>query len=209
VGKRSSYQFFFTASRPGFSQGYALRTPIHDQPEGPRAGDTNNMADFIQSSQSKNSVRTLATPIPDVAAFDAIVQAVMTNNPFGCVEYISAGVTHNPVEKTRENYTVRIVYQDNDAKRVGNDSGSFNTVAGYTAGAAALIADTALAEAHGGTPVRDTENDSFSATLRCHDPNGELYNVTITRTRVTLQSYADDAILGKVETWADTVPALA
>jgi len=167
------------------------------------------MADFIQSSQSKNSVRTLATPIPDVAAFDAIVQAVMTNNPFGCVEYISAGVTHNPVEKTRENYTVRIVYQDNEAKRVGNDSGSFNTVAGYTAGAAALIADTALAEAHGGTPVRDTENDSFSATLRCHDPNGELYNVTITRTRVTLQSYADDAILGKVETWADTVPALA
>lgn len=167
------------------------------------------MADFIQSSQSKNSVRTLATPIPDVAAFDAIVQAVITNNPFGCVEYISAGVTHNPVEKSRENYTVRIIYQDTDAKTVGNDSGRFNTVAGYTAGAAALLADTALAEAHGGTAARDMENDSFSATLRCHDPNGELYNVTITRTRVSLQSYADDAILTKVETWADTVPALA
>jgi len=167
------------------------------------------MADFIQSSQSKNAVRTLATPIVDVAAFDAIVQAVIANNPFGCVEYISAGVTHDPVEKSRENYTVRIIYQNTEAETVGNDAGRFNTVAGYTAGAAALLADTALAAAHGGTAARDTENDSFSATLRCHDPNGELYNVTISRTQVSLQSYADDAILGKVETWADTVPVLA
>jgi len=46
-------------------------------------------------------------------------------------------------------------------------------------------------------------------TLKCHDPNGELYNVTFSRDRVTVQSYSDDAILAKVETWADTVPALA
>jgi hypothetical protein len=63
--------------------------------------------------------------------------------------------------------------------------------------------------AHAGTPVHDTENDSFSVTLRCHDQNGELYNVTFSRDRVTVQSYSDDAILAKVETWADTVPQLA
>jgi hypothetical protein len=57
--------------------------------------------------------------------------------------------------------------------------------------------------------VRDTENESFSATLRCHDANGELYNLTFTRDRVTLQSYSDDAIRTNVETWADTVAALA
>jgi WD40 repeat protein len=57
--------------------------------------------------------------------------------------------------------------------------------------------------------VRDVETEAFSATLRCHDPNGELYNLTFSRDRVTLQSYSDDAIRTKVETWADTVAALA
>jgi hypothetical protein len=33
--------------------------------------------------------------------------------------------------------------------------------------------------------------------------------VTFSRDRVTVQSYTDDAILAKVETWADTVPELA
>jgi hypothetical protein len=33
--------------------------------------------------------------------------------------------------------------------------------------------------------------------------------VTIARTRVNLSSYSDDAIRTTVETWADTVPALA
>jgi len=167
------------------------------------------MADFVQSSESKNAVRELASPIADVTAFNTIVQSVITNNPFECVGYMTAGVNYDPVEKVRESYTVRIIYQDGEAKTVGNDSAKFNTVAGFTAGAAALLADTALATAHGGSPARDTENESFSATLRCHDANGELYNVTITRDRVTLQSYADNTILSKVETWADTVAALA
>ena len=73
----------------------------------------------------------------------------------------------------------------------------------------ALAAAAAVTAAHAGTPVHDAENDSFSATLRCHDANGELYNLVFSRDRVTLQSYSDDAILGKVETWADNVPALA
>jgi hypothetical protein len=71
------------------------------------------------------------------------------------------------------------------------------------------VAAAGLATAHAGTPAHDTENDSFSATLRCHDANGELYNVTFSRDRVTVQSYSDNAILAKVETWADTVTALA
>ncbi len=82
-------------------------------------------------------------------------------------------------------------------------------MAGYTAGAAALLAATDITAAHAGTPAHDLTDDSFSATLRCHDPNGELYNVTFSRDRVTVQSYSDDAVLAKVETWADTVPALA
>jgi hypothetical protein len=167
------------------------------------------MADFVQSSQSKNAVRELASPITDVTAFNLIVQSVITDNPFGCVSYMTAGETHDPVEKTRESYTAKLVYEDVEAKTVGNGSHKFNTIAGFNAGVTALLAAAAVTTAHAGTALHDSENDSFSATLRCHDANGELYMVNFSRTRVTLTSYADEAIRTAVETWADTVPALA
>jgi hypothetical protein len=167
------------------------------------------MADFVQKTVTKTAVRELANPIADIASFDAIVQNVITANPFGCVAYTEGGVAHEPVEKSKEAYVAKIVYQDALAQTVGTESGKFDSIAGYTAGAAALLADTDLATAHGGTPVRDLMGDTYSATLRCRDPSGELYMVTIARTRVNLSSYSDDAIRTTVETWADTVPALA
>ncbi len=167
------------------------------------------MADFVQSSETKNAVRTLAAPISDVTTFDGIVQQVIATNPFGCVDYMTAGTNHPGVEKTREAHTVRLVYQDTNAKTTGTGTHRFNSVAGYTAGSAVLMAAAELTAAHTGTPAHDPGNDSFSTTVRCHDPNGELYNVTFSRDRVTVQSYSDDAILAKVETWADTVPQLA
>ena len=167
------------------------------------------MADFVQSSQTKSAVRTLASPIEDVTTFNSIVQSVITDNPFACVSYITAGVTHDPVEKTKESYTVKVVYQDTDAKTVGNDASKFSTIAGFTAGAAALAASTALKSAHTGTAVRDIDNETYSATIRCHDPNGELFNITFSRGRLSLTSYSDEAIRVKVEAWADTVAALA
>jgi len=63
--------------------------------------------------------------------------------------------------------------------------------------------------AHTGTALHDAENDTFSATIRCHDANGELYMLNFSRDRVTLTSYSDEAIRTAVETWADTVAALA
>jgi hypothetical protein len=167
------------------------------------------MADFIQSSQSKNAVRELATPIASVSAFNLIVQSVITDNPFACVSYMTAGETHDPVEKTREGYTAKMVYEDAEAVTVGNGSHKFNTIAGFNAGVTALLAATAVTTAHTGTAIHDAENDTFSATLRCHDANGELYSLNFGRTRVTLNSYADEDIRIAVETWADTVPALA
>ena len=170
---------------------------------------THNMADFNQRSVVKTAVRELATPIADVSAFNTIVQAVITDNPLGCVAYTEAGVTHQPVEKSKENYVAKIVYQDGDGKAVGTDSCKFGSVAGFNAGATALLADTALATAHNGTAVRDSDNETYSATLKCRDPNGEIYMITFTRERVSLTSYSDDAIRTKVETWADSVAALA
>jgi len=167
------------------------------------------MGDFVQNSAVKTSIRTLASPIEDVATFVSIVNAVVTNNPFGCVEYLTAGVTHAPVEKTKETYVVKINFQNNDAKVVGTNSEKFNSVAGFNAGASALLADTALATAHGGIPARDSDTETYSATLKCHDPSGEIYQLTFSRDKVSLTSYEDDAIRTKVETWADTVPELA
>jgi hypothetical protein len=168
-----------------------------------------NMGDFIQNTAVKTAVRTLANPIADVAAFATIIASVIATNPFGCVSYMTAGTTHAPVEKTKESYVTKIVYQDEDAKVVGNESGKFSTVAGFNAGAAALLADAALTAAHGGTPARDSDTETYSATVKCHDPNGEIYMITFGRDQISLTSYEDDAIKTKVETWADTVAALA
>jgi len=167
------------------------------------------MADFIQSSQSKNAVRELASPIADVTAFNTIVQSVITNNPFGCVSYMNSGANHPPVEKSRESYTARFVYQDNDAKKIGSGSENYGTVAGYKAGIAAVLANSANVTAHGGIPAHDSDTDTFSATLKCHAANNEIYLVTFGREQVSVSSYEDDGILSVIETWADGVAALA
>ena len=167
------------------------------------------MADFVQNSQTKRAIRVIATPIASVTAFNLIVQSVIADNPFGCVAYMTAGVNHDPVEKTRENYTAKLVYEDGNAKSIGTASHRFNTVAGFNAGVTALLAATAVTTAHTGTALHDAENDAFAATLTCHDANGELYMLNFSRTRVTLTSYSDEAIRTSVETWADTVPELA
>lgn len=110
---------------------------------------------------------------------------------------------------TRENYTVRFIYQGATAETVGNGAHSNDTITRYNAGVAILAAAADVTASHVGTYVHSCEDHSSSATLKCHDPNSELYNVTISRNGVTVQSYSDDAILAKVDTWNDDVPALA
>jgi len=167
------------------------------------------MADFAQKTNVKSAVRKLADPITDVTAFNAIVQSVILNNPFGCVSYMSSGVNHAPVEKTREAYTAKFVYENGAAVKVGSGSESYNTIAGLNAGITAMLANTANNTAHGGSALHDDAVDTFSATLKCHDPNGELYFVTLSRQQIGISSYEDDSIRTVIETWADGVPALA
>jgi predicted RNA methylase len=166
------------------------------------------MADFTPNTNVKSAVRKLAAPIADIEVFNSVVQSVILNNPFGCVSYMSAGVNHPPVEKTKETYTAKFVFEDENVKRVGSSSESYDTKAGFAAGISAVIANTANNAAHGGTPYHDPEGDTFSATVKCHDPTGEMYFLNISRRQVSLSSYEDDSIRARVETWADSVPAL-
>ena len=171
--------------------------------------EENEMADFEQNTDVKSAVRKLANPIADITAFNTIVQLVITSNPFGCVSYMSSGASHPTVEKTRESYTAKFVYQDSDAKTIGKGAESYDTLAVFNAGISAVLANTANVTAHGGTIVRNPAADNFSASLRCHAPNGELYLVNFSRQQVTISSYEDDAIRTRIETWADGVTALA
>ena len=167
------------------------------------------MADFVQTSNTKTAVRELAAPIADATAFSTIVQGVITNNPFGCTAYTYGDVPQDPVMKTREAYTAYVLYEDAEAKTIGTVTARAKTVAGFTAAITEILANAALAAAMGGDAVCDSDSENYSCTLKCHDASGEVYYVTFSRDQVRVSSYSDDAIMAAVETWADTVPALA
>jgi hypothetical protein len=170
--------------------------------------ETTNMADFTPNSNVRSAIRRLAVPLPDVTAFDNIVQGVVTNNPFQCTTYNAGGADHPPVERSRQGYTARIIYQDANAKTIAVISVRAPTIASFTAVANQIAADATIATALGGTATRDFEGEKYAATLRCHDANGEIYFVNFSREQVALTSYSDEAIRSRVETWADTVAAL-
>jgi hypothetical protein len=167
------------------------------------------MADFQLSTTTKTSVRKLTVPIEDAAAFNGIVQDILTNNPWGCTPWESAGESHPAVEKASEAYTARIVYEDGVGTVVGTAAARAPTLAGFTAAKTEILGNATLATALGGSAVADPDREAYACRLRCHDPDGEVYFVTLTRTSVRLSSYEDDALLGTIEAWADGVTALA
>jgi hypothetical protein len=111
--------------------------------------------------------------------------------------------------KSREAYTAYVLYEDAEAKTIGNITARAKTVAGFSAAITEILANAALAAAMGGDAVRDPDAENYSCTLKCHDASGEVYYVTFSRDQVRVSSYSDDAIMATIETWADTVPALA
>ncbi|MDD1730419.1 MAG: hypothetical protein LUQ50_15295 [Methanospirillum sp.] len=169
------------------------------------------MGDFTQKSVVKSAVRKLAAPITDYAAFSALIQDVLDNNPWGCTTYESSGVAKPAMEKSKEAYAATIVYENAEAKTVGSipvrgpTMAAVNTAVTQITGAAAITTGMGA----GVTASRDSSEDSFSATLKCHSSGGELYSVTFKRDSVTLSSYEADTIRTGLESWADTIAILA
>ncbi|WFN36796.1 hypothetical protein L1994_11770 [Methanomicrobium antiquum] len=167
------------------------------------------MADFIETTSTKSAVRLIENPIADIASFDAIISQIMSENPFECVDYVAGGETIDGVTINRQYYTAKIIYEDDDAKTVGTISVKAPSVDAFSEASETVMANTELAADIGGDPVRDLSSDGFYCQLKCHDVSGEIYYVTFTRSKVRISSYEDDAVRLKVETWADTVSALA
>ncbi|HPX73542.1 MAG: hypothetical protein BWY93_00285 [Euryarchaeota archaeon ADurb.BinA087] len=167
------------------------------------------MGDFIQQSVIKTAVRELSAPIADITSFNTLVSGIISGNPWGCTAYDVAGVPQDPVAISRQGYTARIEYENNEAKVVGYTSTRAPTVTAFNSAVTAIMANTALATAMGGDAIHVAGEDGFTATLKCHSATGEIYYVTFSREQVRVTSYSDDAILATIETWADTKPELA
>jgi len=90
-------------------------------PERKQAG-TAALADLVETNNTKSAVLELTTPIATIAAFDAIIESILSDNPFGCVDYVEQGATIPGVKRNRESYTVRVNYEDDFAKTVGSIS---------------------------------------------------------------------------------------
>ena len=71
------------------------------------------------------------------------------------------------------------------------------------------MASAPLATQHGDPCTHDPEIDTHSATIRCHDANGEIYSVNMSREHIDVMSYSYNAILAKVEAWVNGEAALA
>jgi hypothetical protein len=166
------------------------------------------MAHFEQKTGNRSALRFLKNPFPDVVVFNTVVRALILRNPVGCTSYMKAGKNHPPIEKVREMYTAKFVYEDAQGKQVGNGLDMYTSVEGYQYGIAAVISNMANVAAHGGKVRHVPGSDHFSVTLKCHDPDCGLFFINLSRERLTLSSYEDDGLRERIWKWADAVPAL-
>ena len=167
------------------------------------------MAHFNQKPGTKSAFHPLKKPFPDLTAFTAVVRSLILNNPLGCTSYYTGRKNHQPVEKVREMYTAKFVYEDATGRRIGTGQEMYDSPEGYQYGIAAVICNMANIAAHRGKVRHIPDADLFSVILKCHDSNGEQYFLSLARDRVTVSSYTDDEIRRRVERWSDAVPALA
>jgi hypothetical protein len=168
-----------------------------------------SMTQFRQKPGTKSAGRNLKRPIPNAETLGEVVRSLRLKNPLGCTPYMKGQKNHPPIEIVREMYTAKFVYTDTDGKQVGTGSEVYNSLEGYGTGIAAVISNMANIASHRGKVRHLPAADRFSVLLKCCDPNGEMYFISISRNHITVASYTDNTIKKKVEAWADTVPELS
>ncbi|PKL60173.1 MAG: hypothetical protein CVV33_04035 [Methanomicrobiales archaeon HGW-Methanomicrobiales-4] len=169
------------------------------------------MGDFTEKSVVKSAVRRLTSPIADYTAFNALVQNILDTNPWGCTAYESGGVAKPAVEKSKESYAASIVYENAEAKTIGSIPVRGPTMAAVNTAVTQITGNATITTAMGTgvSASRDSSADTFSCSLKCHAANGELYTVLFKRDSITVSSYEADVIRTGLESWADSIAALA
>ena len=170
------------------------------------------MADFVQTTINKTALRDLTVPIADVTSFNTLVESIIADNPFGCVDdTIRDGQTIEGVIRNREHYTATANFVNADGKRVGTVSLQSPTIAAFEANAAEVMGNAALATRRiplerrtPHLPVLQLRSVGTSHSA----PAGRDSYATFTQKTVRISSYQDDAIKTTVETWADGIPWL-
>jgi hypothetical protein len=166
------------------------------------------MAHFRENTSNRSAFWYLRYPFADLIALDVVVRDLALKNPLGCTPYMKAGRNHSPVEKVREMYTAKFVYEDAAGKQIGNGLDTYHSVEGYQYGIAAVISNMANVAAHGGKVRHVPDADHFSVTLKCHDPDYGLFFISISRERLTISSYSNDALLDRARDWANAIAEL-
>lgn len=167
------------------------------------------MPGFRVRPGSRSTSWKLPGGFSDIAAFDAVVRSLVLKNPLGCTSYMGQRKNHPPVEIVREMYTARFAYRDAGGKRIGRGSETYDSVEGFQNGIAAVISNMANIAAHRGKVRHLPEEDLFSVLVKCHDPGGELYFLSLSRRKVVLSSYTGEAVRRNVVRWLGTLPSAA
>ena len=139
-----------------------------------RRQGSSKMAHFTQKTVVKSAVRELASPIAEYTTFNTIVQDVLDDNPWGCTAYESGGVSHPAVKTSKESYAASIIYENAEAKKVGQIPVKGPTMAAVNTAVTQITGNATITGAMGTgvSASRDSSEDTFSKTLKCHASNG-------------------------------------
>ncbi|MDU9376361.1 hypothetical protein McpSp1_09720 [Methanocorpusculaceae archaeon Sp1] len=158
---------------------------------------------FTTTSIQKAAKRVFTVPITNATAFDANIAALKDEtNPLG--------TTANGITTTEEYYKATIAYLNPLGKVLGTIVLTAPTREIYDSVIADILADTAICSAFGENTIADRNNakDNWYVKLKLRDPTGETYYLTFNREELKIGSYGDDAILAKVDEWADNIQNL-
>lgn len=167
------------------------------------------MTQFRQKPGTKGKIIRPKEPFPNIDAFNTVVHSLIMTNPLGCTSYWTRKKHNPPLGKVREMYIAKFVYEDANKKRIGIGLEMYNSVEGYQEGIHSVFSNMANISAHRGKVRHISNKDRYSVILKCHDPNGEFYFLSIARDKVTLSNYQDDGIWERVVAWTKGVPELA
>ena len=165
------------------------------------------MADFTETSISRNAKRVFSTPIADVETFNTVVEAFRNDETMNIIKEVSSAT-----------YKTKIAYKD----AAGEDAGYalfYGISTDNMNDMASLLAGTEASETAAGVGASGAIDEEayhwlvkFSCTknINIEGKNYEdTFTVTIGQDYMLISGFTYDATRDVIETWADAQAALA